>query len=246
MRGSRSHYVRHLLASTAFLALIYGAEPASAQMPPSYSWTGPYVGANLGLSQATQSSHNYANFPGYGTSDEGKFDVTSDGFLGGIQGGFNWQFPGTPWVAGVEADFDFASNSHTGSNHSAACQCGFQKQKMSELGTLRFRGGYAWDRVLFYGTAGLALGHVTDSFNLFNSADPTFNGSKSGWKLGWAGGGGMEFAITRQISLKVEALYVDLGTRDVHGASNGYDGCTCGFKAHDTAFIGRTGLNFHF
>jgi outer membrane immunogenic protein len=58
---------------------------------------------------------------------------------------------------------------------------------------------------------------------------------------GWTIGGGLEQALTDHITVKVEALYVDLGTK--HGCDNKC-GCRTSFK--NNAVVGRVGLNIKF
>ncbi len=78
------------------------------------------------------------------------------------------------------------------------------------------RFGYAWDRVLVYGTAGGAGANVQTSLNgLPAQTNPEF---------GWTVGGGMEWAFADNWTFKVEYLFVDLGNATCnHGYSCGYD-----------------------
>ncbi len=72
------------------------------------------------------------------------------------------------------------------------------------LATVRGRAGYAFDRILIYGTGGGAFGNVqagTVAGGLFQSAT----------QIGWTGGAGVEFAFTPNLTGKIEYLYVDLG-----------------------------------
>ncbi|MCV5185543.1 outer membrane beta-barrel protein, partial [Escherichia coli] len=77
------------------------------------------------------------------------------------------------------------------------------------FGTVRGRLGYAFDRWLVYGTGGFAYGGGSRSpyaasypYTLPDTA-----------RIGYALGGGVEYALTDHISVKVEGLYVDLGRR---------------------------------
>lgn len=68
--------------------------------------------------------------------------------------------------------------------------------------TLRARLGYAADRVLFYGTAGGALGDVA----------PGQSGNfQRITKGGWAAGAGVEAAFTENLTARIEYLYLRLG-----------------------------------
>ena len=100
------------------------------------------------------------------------------------------------------------------------------------FGTVRGRIGYAVDRVLFYGTGGLAYGldnRSTGVISVGSSAippgffvseeaaaagaavRPSFVGfrRRNRSNLGYAVGGGIEYALASNVSLKLEALYVN-------------------------------------
>ncbi|MEP9351569.1 outer membrane protein [Xanthobacter sp. KR7-225] len=175
--------VRRLLTSTAAVLVLgtacpagaadmgYGAPRAYVQPASAFTnWTGFYIGANVGY--------------GWGTADVDK----PDGFLGGVQAGYNLQL-GNPFVIGLEADFDFAGISGGGFT-------------LDNLGTVRARGGFTFDRMLFFGTVGYAWGKGNfDVLGLSSSR------TQSGWTLG----AGLEMALDRNWSAKFEYLYFDLG-----------------------------------
>jgi outer membrane immunogenic protein len=119
--------MKKLASATAAIALIGApafaadiAVKAAAPSPaPVYSWTGWYVGGNIGVSLGTfKTDFNVASgtslviegesfstgiIPGFAGRDE----VYPGGFIGGGQIGFNWQFSPV-WVVGLEADFQGA------------------------------------------------------------------------------------------------------------------------------------------
>ncbi|HEY3102597.1 MAG TPA: outer membrane beta-barrel protein, partial [Pyrinomonadaceae bacterium] len=90
-------------------------------------------------------------------------------------------------------------------------------QNTKWFGTLRPRLGIAFDRVLLYGTGGLAYGRVHYSANAdFRPGAPTsipffqYPASFSKTKTGWTAGGGLEVGINKRWSWKAEYLYYDL------------------------------------
>jgi len=132
------------------------------------------------------------------------------------------------WVFGVEGDFDWQGIS--GSSSSAFCTsilfsstpgstaAGLSCKTASNwLGTLRARFGYAWDRVLVYGTAGGAGANVETALTgLPYQSSPVF---------GWTVGGGIEVAVAEHWTFKAEYLFVNLANAACnHGNSCGYDG----------------------
>jgi outer membrane immunogenic protein len=147
------------MAFLAILSSAIGFAARAADLAPIvqgsgyYNWTGYYVGGNLGAGVGRTSFT--AVMPGLSTS-------TSDeirGFVGGGQGGFNWQFG--PWVAGVEADLQF-SHQRNGVN-----VFGLEfANTLSYFSTLRGRFGYTIDEWLFYATAGGGYAGNEDTYNV--------------------------------------------------------------------------------
>jgi outer membrane immunogenic protein len=172
------------------------------------SWAGPYLGGNLGYSWGSVSGN----------------PTKPSGFVGGIQGGYNWQYGG-PFVFGIEGDLQVTGADDT-----------FAPWKFSNpwFGTIRARAGYSFNNnVMFYATAGLAFGELRAE---------TFGLSETHSSAGWTAGVGTEFGLdgfgfARNWTAKVEYLYVDLSENNfsVTGASNGY-----------RFGVIRAGVNYHF
>jgi outer membrane immunogenic protein len=147
------------LAIAAAFALAAGGQALAAEMPmpypvpppayfppvPFYNWTGFYIGINGGGAFGTSNWTDPIDGP------TGNFNTS--GYLIGGTVGANYQIGS--WVLGVEGDGDWTNLSGTTFNASCA---GFGCTTQSNwLATIRGRAGWAWDRVLFYGTAGGAL-----------------------------------------------------------------------------------------
>ncbi|GAB4066078.1 porin family protein [Ancylobacter sonchi] len=185
-------------ASAADLA--YRAPAAYAPPVPVFTWTGFYIGANAGY--------------GWGSAD---FSDDTDGFLGGIQAGYNWQFAGSPLVVGIETDIQ-ATNIES------------PTFSLDYFGTVRARLGFAVDQFLIYGTGGFAYGRGD-----YELAGLTNKQTNTGWTIG-AGG---EYAFSPNWSVKAEYLYVDLGTETYATVVGPLDVGT-------TANILRLGVNYKF
>ena len=85
-------------------------------------------------------------------------------------------------------------------------------ENVQNLGTLRLRAGVAVDRALIYATGGLAYGDVRySSATQYNGPVAEYVGSASAWKVGWTLGGGVEYALTNNWTIKAEYLYYRLG-----------------------------------
>jgi outer membrane immunogenic protein len=166
-----------------------------------FSWAGPYLGGNLGYN--------------WGRVDNNP--TKPSGLLGGVQGGYNWQ--NGPWVLGVEGDLQLNAADDT-----------FAPWKFSNpwFGTARGRVGYAYNNILFYGTAGLAFGSLRGE---------TFGLSETHTSAGWTAGVGAEFGLAQNWSAKIEYLYVDLADDNfsITGMQNGYQ-----------FGLVRVGVNYHF
>jgi outer membrane immunogenic protein len=96
------------------------------------------------------------------------------------------------------------------------------EQKLTALGTLRGRVGYAFDRVLLYATGGLAYGRTELNTSITDVVGGRWCGpaglcaaaSSSQWQTGWAAGAGLDWAFAPQWSLRGEYLHYDLGSRN--------------------------------
>jgi outer membrane immunogenic protein len=224
-----------LLSASSALAADLAARPytkAPVVAAVVYDWTGFYIGGNVGYSwgrertDGTQTgTQNVSVFRTAGpnlissvTTDLGAVPLVGradvNGIIGGGQAGYNWQ-RGT-WLFGLEADIQ-GSDEHARADIClvAGCPLGSglftANYRLDWFGTARGRVGFLpAERVLLYATGGLAYGHL--------SADtPFFPVSWGSTRAGWTAGAGVEAAIDRNWSVKVEYLYMDLG--NIGGAS---------------------------
>jgi outer membrane immunogenic protein len=239
---------QHLLAS-ALCVLPFAASAADLPMkappmrmvqPIPFTWTGFYVGGSIGMiAQDTQGTDI-----GDGTGDGlinlagDQYNVSGIGFIGGVNIGYNWQLAGN-WVIGLEADISGTSLNRENSFDCSPCST--VSSKLNALGTVRGRFGYAFDRALLYVTGGLAYGHVENRASFDQTS--FYTASTDQWKTGWTVGGGVEYAVLNNWTVRAEALYVDLGTTDAN-APGCNAGCRFSFKNHFT--VGRLGLNYKF
>jgi outer membrane immunogenic protein len=164
--------------------------PAYFPIAPVYNWSGFYIGVNGG------GAFGNSNWTDPIDGPTGNFTVS--GFLVGGTVGANYQLGA--FVFGVEGDGDWAGINGTTFNASCA---GFGcETKSNWLATVRGRAGYAWDRVLFYGTGGGAFANVQASAG----ALPFYSSAQAGWTAG----AGVEYAFAPNLTAKVEYLFVDL------------------------------------
>jgi outer membrane immunogenic protein len=243
------------LAAGAIVALVTAAPAGAADLavkgrpmpppPPVFSWTGFYIGGNIGAGAAHFTALDFD-----GIWDFGDFSTNSIGWTGGIQGGYNYQIGGL--VLGVEADINWTSfdKFRTISSCFNSSGCTFTTGgKWDWFSTLRARMGVAFDRGLAYVTAGVAWAKVQHTHN-FIDFDVEDNGSTlsgvSQVKAGFTAGAGVEYAFTPNWTLKAEYLYIQLTPHETFSVPGGPEGDVLPIDFNSSAHIARLGLNYRF
>lgn len=177
--------------------------------PAFYDWTGFYIGANGGYLWSSD------------------FAVDAKGWVYGGQLGYNWQ--AGRFVFGIEGDIQgtSVSESETGLGITVT-------GKIPAFATVRGRLGYAFDRILIYGTGGWAY-----TKNELSATNGVLTVSDSKWSSGYTFGGGVEWAAWDRWSVKAEYLYVHSGDVELTLA-----GVTAGGSYNMN--VARLGLNYRF
>jgi outer membrane immunogenic protein len=221
---------RLLLAIIALAAFPLLDSGRAADMPvkalpapplaPTWSWTGFYVGGNVGYSVARDSG-GFDNkiLAAVFTPTPERFNYSPAGTVGGGQLGLNWQVLPN-WVVGIEADLQATSQ-----NDGFTCvqQClnvpaiaelngTTVDQRLRWFSTLRSRVGWTNGPTLWYLTGGWAVGQLRTDINTIQQGGSqvmlTFDDTKSGWAFG----GGLEFRLYGNWTARAEYLYMDLGS----------------------------------
>jgi outer membrane immunogenic protein len=175
------------------------APPAYIPPPPPMTWTGCYIGANVGGAFGDASA----------TFNFGEVSTNGSGFAGGGQIGCDYQFAG-PWVIGFRNMFDGTSNKRSGTVGAgplAGTVVNFNNQWFDTLtGRLGYAVAPAW---LLYFQGGAAWGHT--------STNATFAGVQTGQlsttRTGWTIGGGVEWMFAPHWSAFLEGNWMDFGSR---------------------------------
>jgi outer membrane immunogenic protein len=239
-------------------------------IPPPFSWTGFYVGANIGGGWSSNWSSRLDPLPTptfFGVTPV-SFSNNASGIIGGGQIGYNRQF-NTNWLFGFETDFQgtnlkgrstvapiLLSNGVTPIPGSSA----FMNRELDWFGTVRGRLGLTYDRWLVYGTGGFAYGEVKGSadFSFFASTIAgdfplAFPVTFSHTKPGWTAGGGAEYALPGTYgnwTIRAEYLFVSLSGDDSvtsSGVPPQPPPTAVRFTWNRTDFhIARFGLNYKF
>jgi outer membrane immunogenic protein len=202
-----------LLAGTACLTLVSGSAMAADMRParapvytkapvmaPAYSWTGCYVGGNVGGIWATKD---------WSITTTGVANSTQNisSWLGGGQVGCNYQV--STWVFGIQGDYDWTNAS--GSANDAAFAGNTDHSNIKALASVTGRVGYAWDRFLGYVKGGGAW--ENDNYAVTNNVTGVTAATASETRTGWTVGVGGEYAFNDWLTGFAEYDYYDFGTK---------------------------------
>jgi outer membrane immunogenic protein len=256
--------------------------PVKAPPPaPVFNWTGCYVGGYVGGARSdgdmTFTDLGNAQFRSYSggiiagrADDHHSWSAGSDSsFIGGGTFGCNWQPVGSPFVLGLEGEAGYmklegaAFDPLRSPTLRATTPDVFGSGKVGDwYGMITGRLGYAWDRTLFYVKGGAAFVQVRGS--AVDNCQTVATGCGN-WVITtrdtsdtittWTLGGGIEWAVVNNWSIKAEYMFIGLG--DSHSLN------TCGFAAapggtlvgggqfcfnHEFAGIhtAKVGLNYRF
>lgn len=224
-----------LLGASAMMAVAAASSPVSAADLPArpytkapaytapavvYNWTGFYVGGHLGGA--------------FGDSDS----LTGDGgrFMGGVQGGFDYQFASN-WVLGVEANYSWMDRNNTGiAFGNGTTVTGGNDQ----LGSVTGRLGYTWGPTMLYAKGGYAWRGNNDlAYNSPILAPVAVDGNR---KSGYTLGGGLEYLFSPNWSGKIEYQYYNFGNTTLTSA--GIPGGGARFNNDEHTI--KAGLNYRF
>lgn len=186
----------------------------------------------------------------------GNRDLDSTGFTGGLYGGHLWRKD--RFLFGIEADLDYLGLNDSSSIAATVPASGSpyrldQRVKTDVFASLRPRLGYVPDtlsnNLLFYTTGGPALMHarVDQKFTQLNVAYESDGLSSDKLLFGWVAGGGAEYAISQQWSLKAEYLYADFGKIKNNAPGNvGFESYRTNNEMSLTSHLFRIGATYHF
>lgn len=213
--------------------------PRAPSLPAFYNWTGVYVGGQIGYSWGKDSTKELLS---NGRVFINEFEYHPDSAIGGVHAGFNYQIGSI--VLGVEGDIE-ATNARSGFQDPALVRSPFDPGGLVRVqqdwqASVRARIGYAFDRFMIYGTAGVAF---TDfDYSYFNPL-AGFGEAGSFSKTGWTAGGGVNYAITNNLILGLDYRYTDYGKFD-YVARSAFLGLTA--EQNPTAHAVRASVAYKF
>jgi outer membrane immunogenic protein len=188
-------------ATAPALAADLAARPYPTKAPayaaPIYNWTGFYIGGHIG--GAFSGNNNFNGFAN-GNNSNGRF-------LGGLQGGADYQFAPN-WVIGAEAEYSWL-----GSNNSSVIFPGtpfVYTNNQRGIGSVTGRVGYTWGPGLLYVKGGYAFSDNNEGVTSGGIPVPfAFDSSHSN---GYTVGAGLEYMFAQNWSAKIEYQYYNFGS----------------------------------
>lgn len=235
-------------------------------------WSGFYGGIQIGAFWSKESSASINQISGNNSFFFGARVPTSlapepSGVIGGVQAGFNLSAKNL--IVGLEADFSVGNSERSASEIRRVFPANFTttiKSDVKWLSTFRARVGFLTsDRLLFFGTGGVAIAKIQNEFNYTSDATitflggpgvlrceenvPCFSATRGKTQIGWTFGGGFEYALSNSIKLKTEYLFIDLGNQQLSEMKS--DPVLVGVVGLSTSVdnefhLARTGLSINF
>jgi outer membrane immunogenic protein len=264
--GMKTFFLLAALTGAAAMTATASAAPLTTTAPP-YSWTGFYVGGDIG--GAYQHGRGTSNFFQNTAvtalaSNIQQQSPKNSSVIGGIHAGFNWQFAPS-WVIGIEGDWQWArlrdSFCRQTDIDGVACSdtnVGFAtiESKTPWIATVRGRFGWTFDRWMVYGTGGVAFADVRTSLGVsclvngcgLDSTQNATTAESSRHKAGWAAGIGVERTLGQNWIVRAEYRHVGLGNVSTTLRPDPCSGHACGLSwSRDLRYeVLRLGISYKF
>ena len=225
--------------------LVLRKAPPAPPPPPPLTWTGCYLGVNVGAA--------WGRFE-LDTAGGGEFHRTNVGFAGGGQLGCDYQFAGSGLVIGFRNMFDGTTNhrdaavSFVTPTGTATATADFHRWFDALTGRIGYSGASPW---LVYFQGGAVWSRVEADIALATTVAGVTTvsaGSFSDTKTGWTVGGGFEYRFAPNWSAFIEGNYYDFGSRDRVVVTPAATACAAGclFSGNTTAVSVLAGVNYRF
>ena len=200
----------------------YKAPPPAYSAPALiYNWTGFYIGGHVGGAFAGNDS----------------LQGSTARFMGGVQGGFDYQFAPN-WVGGLEAQYSWLNNNTTGVLLPGAAVI---TSKNDQIGSVTGRFGHTWGPALLYGKGGFAWRDNPNVAVAVAGAPATFATTGNNQE-GWTVGAGLEYMFAPNWSAKAEYQYYNFGTTTFTAGP----AAVIGSRFRDDEHSVKLGVNYRF
>jgi outer membrane immunogenic protein len=269
MRHTTSFFT--IAASIAAIALGCGAASAAdlapryTKAPPvvaAFNWTGFYIGGFVGGAfadgNATSTEPRTAAGVFYNGPLTNSYSLSNSVIAGGTIG-YNWQPVASSWVIGLEGEAGYLHLARTiqdvnAINNGLAFPDSLDSTRIGDwYGVIAGRAGFAVNQALFYAKGGAAFVNKNYSFadncTTGGCGPGILNLGSSHTQVTWAAGGGIEYAITNNWSIKGEYLY--LATRETFTSTGVGAGTAAGLTFSNShtdpgVHTAKFGVNYRF
>lgn len=217
-----------LFSSHGHAADLGGAPPQAAyqevySQPYRFSWSGAYLGVSAGYARGmTDLGADATGTANFATA-------TSRGAAGSVTAGYNVML-GPSFLVGIEGDLGIMNR--MAGDQTLADGRAWHSELGAFWGTLRGRAGLALDRLLVYGTGGLAVIGAKDRLT-----DGGIVSEAAGMRAGWVLSAGVEYAFAPRFTTKIEYLHMDFTNTMASGGGDYFD---------SKVDMVRAGINFRF
>ncbi len=269
-------FSRRLVGATACLLLTatssFAAEPLPPPPPPApvFTWTGFELGVHVGggVGRTSVQMASFSEF--FGVPVDFSNSYSTSGVFGGVHVGYNYQLMG-PLLVGLQAEYNFAGITGSAEN----IFLNYEATAVREFGSVDGRIGLTFDRLLLYAIGGFAYGDIRGQIlcgNILCGAfiPPNLITGLPGVavtrdfaqnRYGFDVGGGIEYNLMGNITVRAEYRYYDFGSLGFNDAGfgafpAGFPSLAVGFnpfsiaipnhRDRETMHTGRIGLTYHF
>lgn len=208
---------------------------------PYAKWEGAYLGAHIGGAWENVEVTNLDGYNAYNGAGR-TFDMNNTGVFGGGTLGYNFQRGN--WLLGVEGDLGAMGLS--GTQVQPGSPDGDTKAHAAGglYGDITGRLGFAADRTLFYAKGGIAFLNagvdVHDDCDTGDCGGALNQSNKTDTYTGWTIGGGVEYLVSPNWSLKAEYQHFDFGTEQVK-----FDNASFRWDNNLSVDTVKVGVNYH-
>jgi outer membrane immunogenic protein len=200
----------------------YTKAPAYTAPQVVYNWTGFYIGGHVGGAFAGDNS----------------LQSSDARFLGGVQGGFDYQFAPN-WVMGVEAQYSWLGG---GTNNGVTFPGGtVVTGNNDQLGSVTGRLGYTWGPALLYAKGGYAW-RDNNNIGVSLGGAPVAFATTGNRKDGYTVGTGLEYMFAPNWSAKAEYQYYNFGNTTLTSGTPEIVGA----RFRDDEHTVKAGINYRF
>lgn len=190
-------------SQAADLPLRRAHPPAPVLATAAPTWSGVYAGAQAGYVWGHDITREYLTFPWTFVGLQNRFEPK--GWVGGVHLGANMQLGSIIVGAEVDGELGRVTGGFVDPPAPPFNPGGRGRTEIDAQGSLRARLGYAFGPVLLYGTGGIAIAQIKSTYWNWPGTSEKFTRMIPGYTYG----GGVEFMLTNNITMRAEYRYAN-------------------------------------